>query len=173
MYIVHQCLFTLFILLHFENLHHKWAFRYSLFHLKLRIQQRKGLCEILSSPMSKLENTGKMSRLLIPQFHPPVSPWCDVPMALNYVNCLPNQPVYEAAADQWERSVQPRHHHPCYPAQVQHSHQRYNSPVTDVVNKLLFCLIHRKLKVFKYSSPTFLSLTLLGCCIMYRYDNVR
>ena len=109
MYIVHQCFFTLFILLHFENLHHKWAFRYSLFHLKLRIQQRKGLYKILSSPMSKLENTGKMSRLLIPQFHPPVSPWCDVPMALNYVNCLPNQPVYEAAADQWERSVQPRH----------------------------------------------------------------
>ena len=71
------------------------------------------------------------------------------------------------------RSLQPRHHHPCYPPQVQHSHQRYNSPVTGVVNKLKFCLIHRKLKVFKYSSPTFLSLTLLGCCIMYRYDNLR
>ena len=30
-------------------------------------------------------------------------------------------------------------------------------------------LIHfRKLKVFKFSSPTFLSLTLIGCCVMYR-----
>lgn len=35
------------------------------------------------------------SRLLSAQFHPPVNLWCDVPMALNYVNCLPNQPVYK------------------------------------------------------------------------------
>ena len=35
------------------------------------------------------------SRQLRAQFHPPVNPWCDVPMALNYVNCLPNQPVYK------------------------------------------------------------------------------
>ena len=62
------------------------------------------------------------------------------------------------------RSLQPRHHHPRHPPQVQHPHQCHNS----LVNKLMFCLIHRKLKVFKYSSPTFLSLTLLGCCIMYR-----
>ena len=35
------------------------------------------------------------SGLLSAQFHPPVNLWCDVPMALNYFNCLPNQPVYK------------------------------------------------------------------------------
>ena len=35
---------------------------------------------------------------------------------------------------------------------------------------ILLVLHYRRVKVFKYSSPTFLSLTLIGCAIMYRLD---
>ena len=34
---------------------------------------------------------------------------------------------------------------------------------------ILLVIRYRKLKVFKFSSPTFLGLTLIGCCVMYRY----
>ena len=34
---------------------------------------------------------------------------------------------------------------------------------------ILLVIHYRRVKVFKYSSPTFLSLTLVGCAIMYRY----
>ena len=34
---------------------------------------------------------------------------------------------------------------------------------------ILLVINYRKIKVFKYSSPTFLSLTLIGCGIMYRF----
>ena len=103
MYIVHQCFFTLFILLHFENLHHKWAFRYSLFHLKLRIQQRKGLYEILSSPMSKLENLVKCLGCSFPNFTlqlapDAMSPWHSITLTACPISQFTRRPPTNESA---------------------------------------------------------------------------